>query len=305
MKKRNINLYCFLFISGSLLLACQSKKDPVKRVDLPRPDHIVVVVEENHGYGDIIGSEHAPYINQLAEKSALFTDAHGTTHPSQPNYLALFSGSEHDVRNDHCLTKESPFNTPNLAASLIKKGLTFKGYAQTMPSAGYLGCRYKKSDLTRGYLYVRKHTPWVNWIGNGRNNIPDSVSLPMSEFPTDFSQLPTISFVIPDQDYDMHNIGIPGDSVAIKRGDEWLKKHINPYVQWAETHNSILILTFDEDDFTKENHIVTLFFGPMIKPGDYPERIDHYDVFKTMEELFQLPIREKAEGKVIENIWKK
>lgn len=305
MKKVKLTLFSFPLILGILLIACQSKTDPVEITVSHRPDHVVIVVEENQGFGNIIGSENAPYINQLAMKSALFTDAHGVIHPSQPNYLALFSGDMQGVTDDHCLTKESPFITPNLAASLMMKGLTFKGYAQTMPSAGYLGCSYQISDLTQGALYARKHTPWVNWIGNGQNNIPDSISLPMSEFPTDFNKLPTLSFVIPDQDYDMHNIAVLGSSSAIKRGDEWLEKNIDPYVQWAETHNSLLILTFDEDDFKNENHIVTLFFGPMIKAGNYSERVDHYDVFQTIADLFKLPLQGTNLGKVIENIWNK
>lgn len=305
MKKKRITLLSFPLILGILITACQPKNEPIKITASPHPDRIIVVIEENQGFGKIIGSEHAPYINQLAKKSALFTDAHGVIHPSQPNYLVLFSGNQMGISDDHCLTKESPFNTPNLAASLMMKGLTFKGYAQTMPSAGYMGCSYQKSDLTQDYLYARKHTPWVNWIGNGQNNIPDSISLPMSEFPIDFNKLPTVSFVIPNQDYDMHNVGVPGSSAAIKRGDEWLEKNIDPYVQWAETHNSLLILTFDEDDFTDENHIVTLFFGPMVKTGSYSERIDHYDVFQTIADLFQLPFTGINSGKVIEDIWKR
>src|SRR5689334_19461823 len=69
---------------------------------LPRPDHVVIVIEENHGYDQIIGASAAPYINRLARQGALFTAAHGITHPSQPNYLALFSGSTQGVHDDSC-----------------------------------------------------------------------------------------------------------------------------------------------------------------------------------------------------------
>src|SRR6476620_3448910 len=67
---------------------------------LPRPDHVVVVVMENRGYSDIVGSASAPYINSLARSSASFTRSHAITHPSQPNYLALFSGSTQGVTDD-------------------------------------------------------------------------------------------------------------------------------------------------------------------------------------------------------------
>src|SRR3954467_14731906 len=86
---------------------------------IPRPDHVVIVVEENHGYSDIIGKSAAPYINSLANKGASFTDFHGVGHPSQPNYLAMFSGSMQGVTSD---ATPPPINAPNLASGLIAAG---------------------------------------------------------------------------------------------------------------------------------------------------------------------------------------
>ena len=57
------------------------------------PDHVVIVIEENHSFSSIIGSSQAPFINSLAQQGALFTQSFGVEHPSQPNYLDLFSGS--------------------------------------------------------------------------------------------------------------------------------------------------------------------------------------------------------------------
>ncbi|MGB7755497.1 MAG: hypothetical protein WBL23_05495, partial [Salinisphaera sp.] len=37
-----------------------------------------------------------------AADGALFQRAYGVTHPSEPNYLALFSGSLQGVRSDSC-----------------------------------------------------------------------------------------------------------------------------------------------------------------------------------------------------------
>lgn len=271
---------------------------------IPRPDHIVIVIEENHNYEQIIGSEAAPFINSLARKSAVFTDAHGIAHPSQPNYLALFSGSTQGVPDDRCLLNVTPFTTPNLGAALIAKGLSFIGYAETMPVPGFLGCLYDTSASTMDYLYARKHVPWVNWQGNKENNIPASVSQPMTAFPTDFSRLPDVAFVIPNMDNDMHNIGNPGDSAAVRRGDNWLKKNLGPYIQWARTHNSLLILTFDEDEFTEKNHFLTLFSGAAVRSGKYSERINHYNILHTLEEIYQIPVTDTATGPPIRDIWK-
>jgi hypothetical protein len=52
---------------------------------------------ENHSYGEVIGNHAAPFLNALARGGALFTRSQAITHPSQPNYLALFSGSTQGV----------------------------------------------------------------------------------------------------------------------------------------------------------------------------------------------------------------
>jgi hypothetical protein len=75
--------FILLFLSQTTVVISQTA--------LPMPDHIVIAVLENHSYSQIIGSVAAPFINSLANDtlSALFTDSHGITHPSQPNYLIL------------------------------------------------------------------------------------------------------------------------------------------------------------------------------------------------------------------------
>ena len=84
-----------LLLCGPGILTAQS---------LPRPSHVVVVVEENHSYSEIINSPQAPFINTLASEGALFTSSYAVAHPSQPNYLALFSGSTQGITNDSCPT---------------------------------------------------------------------------------------------------------------------------------------------------------------------------------------------------------
>ena len=274
---------------------------------IPRYRHVIIVMEENHAYNELIGSSNSPFISMLARNGASFTDSHGIGHPSQPNYLAFFSGSTQGVIDDQCLDKVSPYHTPNLAAALLKKRLTFKGYAQTMPSAGYMGCLRLLSNITGGSLYARKHCPWVNWIGTGENNIPASVSVPFTSFPKDFNKLPAVSFVIPDMDYDMHNIGGPGDTAAIKRGDKWLKDNLSAYAAWAKKHNSLLIVTFDEDDYNPQNnnHIPTIFYGAKVKTGQYGQTINHYNVLHTLEVMYGLPAADDVTAAPINDVRKR
>jgi acid phosphatase len=216
----------------------------------------------------------------------------------------MFSGSTQGVSNDNCLDNKTPFTTPNLGALLLTGGFTFKGYAQTLPQIGSLVCTSLKSPITGADLYARKHAPWVNWQGDQPNDFPDSLSRPMTDFPKDFTKLPTVAFVIPDMDNDMHNIGAPGDAAAIQRGDQWLKNNLSAYVEWAKTHNSLLILTFDEDDFTQENHIPTIIVGGPVKPGKYNVHINHYNVLHTVEAMYGISPQDSTGAAVINGVWK-
>jgi len=234
---------------------------------LPEPAHTVVVVMENHSYADIIGNPAASFINTLARRGALFTRSYAVTHPSEPNYLALFSGSTQGIADDGCPYR---FSTPNLAADLIAAGKSFAGYAEDLPGPGSPAC--SAGD------YARKHVPWTDF-----SNVPGSVSLPFTSFPaTDFARLPTVSFVIPNLCHDMHDC-----SVAV--GDVWLRAHLGGYADWAMSHDSLLILTWDEDDGSQANHIVTIFAGQRVGPGRYAGPVTHYGVLATIEAAYRLP----------------
>lgn len=258
---------------------------------LLRPDHIVMVIEENHSYSQIIDSSDAPYINRLAAEGAVFTQSFGITHPSQPNYLALFSGSTQDVTDNSC---PHTFTTANLGEALLGAGLTFAGYSEDLPIGGSLICSIGS--------YARKHNPWVNWQDSLSNGLPATANLPMTSFPDDFSMLPTVSVIVPNQINDMHH---GKDPEAIQSGDRWLQEHLDAYVQWAQQHNSLLIVTWDEDNKKENNRIVTLFVGPMVRPGLYDQRITHYNVLRTIEDLYGLShAGASADAAPITQIWK-
>jgi len=233
---------------------------------LPCPDHVVVVIEENRGFSQIMDKRNSEsYIHALAKRGMLFTQSYGVTHPSQPNYLALFSGSTQGVITNRC---PHSFSSDNLASTLLEAGLSFTSYAQSLPAAGGLVCSSGP--------YRRKHNPSSNWQGT---RLPVSGNRRFFDFPKDFSRLPTVSLIIPDQNNDMHD----GD---FSTADEWLKKHIEPFVKWAYGNNSLLVLTWDEDNYREGNHIATLFVGPMVKTGTSEQRINHYNVLRTLLDFY-------------------
>jgi len=253
--------------------------------ELPCPDHVVVVIEENRGYSQIMDERNSDsYIHLLAKRGTLFTKSYGVTHPSQPNYLALFSGSTQGVITNRCQRR---FASDNLASTLLDAGLSFVSYSESLPAAGDLVCSSGP--------YRRKHNPAVNWQGA---RLPASTNQRFADFPKIFSRLPTVSLVIPNLDNDMHD----GD---FSSADEWLQKYIDPYVKWAFGHNSLLILTWDEDNYRQGNHILTLFAGPMVKTGTSAQRIDHYNVLRTLLGFYGLSAPGAArDAETITGIWK-
>ncbi|MDT7727568.1 MAG: phosphatidylinositol-3-phosphatase [Actinomycetota bacterium] len=232
---------------------------------VPTPDHVVIVLFENHQQPQVIGSPSAPYITSLSKAGANFTQSYGVTHPSQPNYLAQFSGSTQGVSDDSC---PHSFTTNNLGKQLIDAGRTFAGYSEGLPSTGYTGCTSGK--------YARKHAPWANFA-----NLATSTNKAYTAFPTNYATLPTVSYVIPDLCNDMHDC-------SVATGDTWLKNNLKGYADWALTHNSLLVVDFDEDDFTTANRIPTVFYGQPVKPGSYSEKITHYSVLRTIEDMYAL-----------------
>jgi acid phosphatase len=222
--------------------------------------HVVVVVEENHSYDQIVGSADAPYLNGLIRAGVLFTRSYGVAHPSEPNYLALFSGSTHRLSSDACpLT----YSGPDLYSLLRRAGRTFVGYAEGLPAAGSKECSSGS--------YARKHAPWTDFT-----DVPAAAQQPLSALPSDYAELPSVAFVIPDLTHDMHD-------GSIAEADTWLRAKLASYVGWARAHDSLLVVTFDEDDFGATNHIATVAVGAGIRAGTrQSQRIDHRTVFALL-----------------------
>ena len=297
MKNRCLLLLCStLLATGCTALTDPSIAETTDALSLPRPDHVVIVWMENTGYSSIIGSSSAPYINSMAAIGASFTDSHGVTHPSQPNYLAFFSGGLNGVTDDTCPAPGSPFTgVPNLGSQLVAAGLSFTGYSEDLPVAGSSACTAGSANG-----YARKHAPWTDFP-----NVPAAAQQPWKiappvttgGWPTDYTTLPTVSFVVPNLCDDMH-------SCPITTGDTWLQNNLDAFQQWAQTHNSLLIIDWDEDNMTNPNQIATIFVGPMVKQGTYSEHIDHYSVLRTIEDMYGLtPLQNAATATPITDVW--
>lgn len=250
---------------------------------IPQPAHIVIVVEENRSEANIIGNKSAPFITALAASGANMVQSFAETHPSEPNYLAMFAGNTFGVTSDRCPVNAG--DAPNLGSELLAAGYTFAGFAEGLPAVGSPACSAGK--------YARKHVPWANFA-----NVPSANSLPFSAFPTgNYASLPSVSFVIPNNDDNMHD-------GSIAQADTWLNRQLSGYANWAVANNSLLIVTWDEDDNSSRNQIPTIFYGAHVVPGNYAERINHYNLLATVEQMYGLPKTGYAAGAPpIADIW--
>jgi len=254
--------------AAGLAAAALTWQEPAGAAAIPRYDHVLVVVLENHGYPQVIGDPAAPYLTSLAFGGARLKSFYAITHPSQPNYFALFSGGTQGVIGDMCPDSKWPLDKPNLAAELIAAGRTWGSYNEGLPEEGSTVC----SDGATSY--ARKHNPWFAF-----SNVPASTGHTFDQFPADYAQLPTVSFVVPNQCNDMH-------SCPVATGDTWVKDKLSGYAEWAETHNSLLIVTADEDNGWYFNRIPVIFYGARVKPGWYDGLYTHYNLLRTLEDMY-------------------
>src|SRR4029079_9396097 len=185
------------------LIGCVAQGPRYCPAGLPVYGHVVIVVEENKDYEQILGHKAAPYLNRLAAEGALLTRMFGEEHNSEGNYFWLFSGDNQGVGFDDKIPPVK-FTSNNLGTALLAKGLSFKVYSESLPAIGSeigvtpSGCHYP-------CLYGRKRVPWVSFA-NGPNGptVATSSNLRFADFPADYNQLPTVAFVIADQAHDTH-----------------------------------------------------------------------------------------------------
>ena len=224
-----------------LQLACGSHglglQTPIP-VSQPTFSHVVVVVEENHSYSDVIGSSAMPYLNSLASQYGLATQYFANGHPSMPNYLMLTTGQMETFDDNFSGT----ISDDNVVRELVNAGKSWKAYEESIPSAGYLG-----GDVAP---YVRRHNPF-SYLSDVQNDPSQGTNIvPFSQFASDLSSntLPQFSFISPDVNDDAHN-------GTLAAADSWLQSNLAPLLASSTFQNSgLLIITFDESEVTDLDH---------------------------------------------------
>jgi len=280
---------------------------------LVRPDHIVVVIEEDRASDAIGDVAHMPYFNQLAASGLVYTNSHGVAHPSLPDYLALYSGSTQGITdngNNHTFTGTNLAKVLN--STLVGPGqyLSFGGFAESLPRDGDTTTRIAgdpNDPSAPPDLYMRNYNPMAQFTDVGsRGGVAltnAQVNKTFASFPTTaagFDALPTVSFVIPNSLHNTHGSNEqapyatdPSEYNFLRsNADTWLKATMDAYLQWAKSHNSLLIITTDEEetDSSPTEGITTIVNGDarLVVPGTNDTLVNHFNLLRTIEDMYGL-----------------
>ena len=244
---------------------------------VPALSHVYVIVMENKEYGSIVGSSNAPYLNGLIAKGALATNYRAVAHPSEPNYLALWSGSTQGVTDD------GVHNLPgtNIADQLAAHGKSWRVFAQNVP----LGCS-KVATASGGPdgtgTYARKHEPAISFT-----DISGSPARCANI--TDFSHFDpaaaNFELIVPNLCNDMHDC-------SVATGDTFLSGFVPGILGSSAFKNGgVLFITWDEGSTSLGGggRVATIAVGPGVRTG-YQSTVahTHYSLVRTIENAWGL-----------------
>jgi acid phosphatase len=264
---------------------------------------VILVVEENHSFSQIIGSPKAPFLNRLAGCGMLLTNYLAPDHPSLPNYIRLLSGDDQGVRSD---AFQRSLTAPNLVDQLEQAGISWKAYMEDLPQPCWRGPGTGP--------YVKRHNPFMYFDSIHSSSQRCGNIVPFDEFATDLAadRVPRFVFITPDLTHDMHGLDKSDDrrwplkfgrsGRLISAGDLWLEAQVyRPLLgssAWAR--GTRVIVTFDEASrfapkgLGLDRRVATIINGPDVLPGRDPARYSHYALLRSIEGLFQLPYLARA-----------
>jgi phosphatidylinositol-3-phosphatase len=239
---------------------------------------VLIIMLENKGYGATLGTCSAdPYFCSLAARYASFTNSHGVSHPSQPNYTAIAAGSTLGCTADNCVGAGAYGNT-NLGGQLTASATPWVGWMESMPSPCYTG--------TGSGGYALKHNPFVIFKDNvtGTCHIQPYPGVSAAVSTLDGANPPDFAWISPNLNDDMHD-------GTVQQGDAWLRANLDPILAspWFTKFKSTVIVTMDEGDSGGSNQVPTVVISNAASgKGAVPTSINHYAVLRAIEESYGL-----------------
>ncbi len=253
---------------AALQIACgggSTAPPPPPSGKIPVVAHVFVLVEENHAYNQVIGNAAMPFTNGLAQTYALATTYYANRHNSLPNYFMLTVGNL--VTTDDLYTGTVTAN--NVVRALTAAGKSWKVYAESLPSAGYLGPTVLP--------YGKDHNPFAYFSDVINSSSQAGNVVPFTQLATDIQNdtLPAYAMIVPDFSNDGHDcpnqVSYCTDTEKLSNIDNWVKTKVGPLISSSAFQNSLLIYTWDESnstDFTNQGgHIATILVSPKVRAG--------------------------------------
>jgi hypothetical protein len=297
-------------LAGLLLAPQASAQSPAAAPHAPGAphyDHVFVLVEENHGYTDVIGNPAAPNLNALAATYGSATNYSAVTHPSEPNYVAMLGGSTFGVQDDNAYYTNK-VAAPSLITELDRAHVGWKAYLQNLPHPGYQGICYPANcngSPDKDPLYVSKHNGITNFTSSW-NAADRARQVPIDQLTQDLrtGHVPAFGYVIPSECLDQHGDppfcidsgntggGDPQDQRLVAQGDAelgHLVAQITGASFWAHGNNAIDIV-YDEGDDNggagggRTVNVVVTSHGP--RHVQDATAYSHYSLLRTLQDDF-------------------
>jgi acid phosphatase len=236
---------------------------------IPLFAHVFLLVEENHSFSDVVGNTNMPYLNGLIAANSLATQYYADAHPSLPNYFMLTVGAGISITGTEGDSFSGVVTQDNVVRALNAAGKTWKCYAESLPSVGYLG--------PDDGAYVQHHDPFVYLSDVQSSSTQGNNVVPFTQLATDMASgsLPDYAFIVPNVNDDAHNcpVGLTTctSDQQLAAADQWLSANISPLLASAAFANSLLIVVFDEaeesDTTNGGGHVPAVLISPSVKAG--------------------------------------
>lgn len=258
---------------------------PVSNVKGAAFDRIVQIWLENTDYDKAAAD---PNMQWLASQGILLTNYFAATHPSEPNYIAVVGGDNFGMDNDDF--NHVPSNISTVVDLLDTKGISWGEYQEDMPYPGYLGFNFTNQQNTSRNDYVRKHNPLIIYDSVTSNATRLSLIKNFTSFGSDLAAqtLPQWSFMTPNMTNDGHDTTVTFTA-------NWARTFLEPLLNNSYfMNNTLVVLTFDEDDtYTEHNNVFTVLLWGAI-PTSLHNTTDstfynHYSMLSTVELNWGLP----------------
>jgi Phosphoesterase family len=278
---------------GTILTKTPPPDGTPTAAERPSPAKVVLVILENE-HAEVAHQPNFKFLWRLAGEGAYLSNYYAVAHPSQPNYIALVSGSTAGVTGDFPARLDRPHLGQRLSSWMV--------YAEGYPAG--------TCDLSLQHgRYVRRHVPFLSFadVQDNAEYCRDHVTdFPLFLAAAKEHRLPSFSLVVPNLDHDAHDR-------PLAEADAWLELNLGGLLNDADfRRDTILIVTFDESGspwpYSKDdvNKVYAVLWGDHVVGKQVPSAYDHYDLLRTIEAILgAAPLStEDAKARVIGGIWR-